>query len=105
MLKKFLEYNLNWIYAIKIFMGVTEGIIFFFGLILENKASWLLIGFTVIFVPLANFYWSRTTYDTLQEELNLKFNFKVYDYLTLFFLIGIFFIIIDMAVQNCPLLC
>ena len=103
MLKEFLAYNLNWVYRIKIFMGITEGIIFLVGLLLENCDNWLLIGFAVTFIPFSNFYWSRTTYDTFREELNLKISFKAYDYLSLLFLIGAFFIFIDMAVQNGPI--
>jgi len=105
MLKEFLAYNLNWVYRIKIFMGVTEGIIFFIGLLLENNDNWLSPVLAVILLLFFNLYWSRTTYDALGGEINLKISFKAYDYLTLFFLIGMFFIFIDMAVQNCPLLC
>jgi len=85
-LKEFLGYNLNIIYSIKIFMAAIETIIFFIGLLYES-ASWSLIVFIVILVPFANLYCSRSTYDTLRNEVGFKISFKLYDLVSLFFLI------------------
>ena len=101
MLKEFMEYNFNIIYKIKIFMAVIETIIFFIGLLYESE-SWTLIIFIIIFVPFANLYWSRSTYDTLRNEVGLKISFQLYDFLSLLFLVGFIFITIDMAINNFP---